>query len=37
MADDDFAKFDDPSLKAAVRRAWGEEAAPAGLRERVRV
>src|SRR5688572_884517 len=28
-------KFDEPVLKAAVRRAWGRETAPVGLRQRV--
>jgi hypothetical protein len=31
---DDF-DFDDPGLKAAVRRAWGEDAAPQRLRGRI--
>jgi hypothetical protein len=41
MGDDPFAMspaegdtFDDPRLKAAVRRAWGSDHAPDGLRER---
>ena len=30
-----FAPFDDPSLKAAVRGAWGAERAPDSLRVKV--
>ena len=35
MSDADLENFDDPALKAAVRRAWGPETAPALLRQRV--
>jgi hypothetical protein len=31
----DPTKFDEPALKAAVRRAWGKEQAPASLRQRI--
>ena len=31
----DPMKFDEPGLKAAVRRAWGNESAPASLRQRI--
>src|SRR5205085_4077441 len=30
-----FASFDEPGLKAAVRRAWGSEMAPESLRSKV--
>src|SRR5437763_9944394 len=30
-----FASFDEPGLKAAVRRAWGSEVAPESLRAKV--
>jgi hypothetical protein len=32
----EISTFEDPELKAAVRRAWGSEVAPADLRRRVR-
>src|SRR5687768_4056924 len=35
MAPIDPNSFDDPTLKDAVRRVWGGEAAPAALRQRV--
>ena len=35
MLENDRNQFDDPILKSAVRRAWGAERAPDGLRTRV--
>src|SRR5215210_7990288 len=35
MTPSDPNTFDDPQLKAALRRAWGDEVAPASLRAKV--
>jgi len=35
MSEPEPDNFDDPGLKAAIRRAWGAEECPAALRERV--
>jgi len=35
MATTDPNSFNDPDLKALVRRAWGTEAAPSALRDRI--
>lgn len=35
MTNADSVQFDDPILKAAVRRAWGQETAPTHLRARI--
>ena len=33
MSEQDFDSFNDPALRSAVRRVWGDEQAPAELRE----
>jgi hypothetical protein len=35
MSDTDFDSFNDPALRSAVRRAWGDERAPVELRDKL--
>jgi hypothetical protein len=35
MSDQDFKSFNDPALRAAVRRVWSDERAPQELRQRI--
>jgi len=35
MSDSEFKSFNDPALRAAVRRAWSDERAPQELRQQI--